>query len=351
MIKLVIIEKINNFIDNLSLYESLDGIFNYLVKHNVLSIDIHDIVNERKNKKKFMLSSLKTLYVMLMSFYFIPFLLSDKLINLFDNPIIPIDKQFIGLMFCALFFTVIFRIDILIGEKRFNLTCLKFIYYLMINDQLKHKLNDHNYKTLKIIAKISHYILIQIGHRFILFVIFSFVVLSIISKLSFFIICSPLFYAFFINLTTDCGLLCLTINILAYHIIRFSQINTQLRLYHRVKSNSFISINRLINEHNQLSLSIHQINIILNRTLAYLFIILAFIIDLAIYLLISSKSIYYKLLFLCILLLTLTIVLTFYILLIKLTNSAHQCHNLIYSLIQRQTISYRTRLKVTNTFK
>ena len=138
---------------------------------------------------------------------------------------------------------------------------------------------------------------------------------------------------------------------LAYHIIRFSQINTQLRLYHRIKTNSFVSINRLINEHNQLSLSIHQMNMILNRTLAYLFIILAFVIDLAIYLLISSKSIYYKLLFLCILLLTLTTVFIFYILLIKLTNSAHQCYNLIYSLIQRQTISYRTRLKVTNAFK
>ena len=150
MIKSKIIQKINNFVDNLSLYKSFDETFNYMVKHNILSVDIHDIVNRRKNKWKFIISSLNCAFMMLMSLMIIPFLLSDKLIDLFANPIIPIDKQFIGLMSFALFLMASFKIAILRGEKQSNLNWLKFIYYLMTNDQLNHKLNNHNYKIMKI---------------------------------------------------------------------------------------------------------------------------------------------------------------------------------------------------------
>ena len=160
----------------------------------------------------------------------------------------------------------------------------------------------------------------------------------------------PLLYEFFIHLTSTCGLIPLIANSFVYYIIRFKQINTRIRIYFRIRIISLQSINRLFNQHNQLSLLIYQLNLILNRTMACLFITLAFELDLSFYLLIYNKSIYYKLFFLCILLYTLILIFTLYFLMIKLTNSAHQSYNLIYSIIQRQTISYRTRYKVRNIF-
>ena len=153
MIKSKIISKINNFVDNISLYKSFDGIINFMVKHNILSIDIHDIVNGTKNKWKFIFSSLNCAFMMLMSLMIIPFLLSDKLMDLIDNPIVPINKRLIGLMFFSFSFIINLRIVFLLEEKRCNLIWLKFIYHLMVNNQSKHKLNKKNYKMFKMIAK------------------------------------------------------------------------------------------------------------------------------------------------------------------------------------------------------
>ena len=269
MIKSKIIPKINNFINDLSLYKSFDEIFNYNVKLNILSVDIHDIINGRKNKRKFIISSLNCAFMIFVLLMIIPFILSDKLTNLFANPIIPIDKQFIGLMFFALLSMASLRIAFLKDEKQSNLIWLKFMYYLMTNDQLNHKLNNHNYKMMTITSQILYFTFIQIGHPLIFCLVFLFVVLSIISKsLVLIMISLPLFYAFFTNLTSHCGLAPLIVNLLVYYIIRFKQINTQMRIYSRIKRIPFQSINRLLNEHNQLSLSIHQLNLIMNKLMA-----------------------------------------------------------------------------------
>ena len=92
MIKSKIIPKINHFVDNISLYKSFDGIFNYMVKHNIISVNIHDIVNGRKNKRKFILTSLNCFYLWFYSYFIISFILSSKLINLFDSEWVPFDQ-------------------------------------------------------------------------------------------------------------------------------------------------------------------------------------------------------------------------------------------------------------------
>ena len=174
IIKSKIISKINNLVNNISLYKTFNGIFNYMVKHNIISVHIHDIVNGRKNKRKFALTKLICFYSWFFSYILIPIILSDKLINLFDIPLIPFDQIRIFFIMSSflLFMIANIRTDFLKEEKRNNLIWLKFIYYLMMNDQLSHKLNNHNYKIMKIITKLLHFIFNQLAYLIIIFFIF-----------------------------------------------------------------------------------------------------------------------------------------------------------------------------------
>ena len=185
-------------------------------------------------------------------------------------------------------------------EKRNNLIQLKFIYYLMINDQLNYKLNNHNYKIYKIIVKLLHYIFIRIVHPLaFLFFLIIFTFISIISRSFVLIILLQFnFFIIYICSTSLIGILPLIYSMLVYYILRFNQINTQLRLFHKIKIISLQTINKTMNEHNQLPLAIHQLNLTLNKTIGWLFIITAIVIDSLIYMLIYTKSIYYKLVFL-----------------------------------------------------
>lgn len=204
MIKSKIIPKINNFVDNFSLYKSFDRIFNYMVKHNIISIDIYDIVNGRKNKRKFILATLHCFYLWFYSYFIISFIVSDKLINLFDSPLVPFDqiRQVFIYLSAAHFIIANIRTVFLKEEKRNNLIWSKFIYYLMINDQLNHKLNNHNYKIYKIIIKLLHLIFIEITYYVIILFLFLFTLISIISRSFILIILLPFnLFSIYISLT------------------------------------------------------------------------------------------------------------------------------------------------------
>ena len=53
-----ILSKLSNLVDDSAAYKSIDEISNYMVKHNFLSITIHDIVNGTQNKSKFIYSTI-----------------------------------------------------------------------------------------------------------------------------------------------------------------------------------------------------------------------------------------------------------------------------------------------------
>ena len=217
----------------------------------------------------------------------------------------------------------------------------------MMNDQLNHKFNYHNYKIMKIIIKSLHFIIIEIVYPITILFLFIVILISMISQSFILIILLPFTVSiYYIFLTSLCGILSLTLSTLVYYLLRFNQINTQLRLFHKLKTSSLQTINRTINEHNQLSLAIQQLNLTLNKTIGWLFIMTAITIDLLIYMLIYTKSIYYKLYFLLIFVGCFALAFILDFLLIKISNSAHQSYNLMYSIIQRPTISYRTRYKV-----
>ena len=54
-----IISTLSNLVDDSSVYKPIDGIFNFMVKHNIISITIHDIAfGKTKNKRKFIKSGI-----------------------------------------------------------------------------------------------------------------------------------------------------------------------------------------------------------------------------------------------------------------------------------------------------
>ena len=82
-----IIPKVNNFVgdyfnEQIISDKSFDVIFNYLVKHNIISISNYDFVNGRKNKKKFIISALNCAYLWFWLLFTILFLMSETLMNL-----------------------------------------------------------------------------------------------------------------------------------------------------------------------------------------------------------------------------------------------------------------------------
>ena len=256
-------------------------------------------------------------------------------------------KQIFGVISTILFLTANLKTDMLREESRNNLIWLKFIYYLMINDQTNHKLNNYNYKILKIITRCTYFIQIQLGHLLVYLFILMFILLSLASKSLIYVIISPIIiYAIIVYGTTVLGMLPLLYNVFVYYILRFNQINSQLRLFHKIKRISPQTFVQTINEHNQLSLSIHKLNSILSKFVGSLFIMTAFFVDLIIYLLIYTKSLYYKILFLYCFAAAFSAILLIDILLIKLSKSAHQSYNLMYLISKRQTLTYKMRFKV-----
>ena len=350
MIRPIIVRKVNNFIEDYAKNNSFAAFFNFMVKCNVISIGIHDIINGTKNKKRFIFSIINSLLLWFSFLLTISFLISSKLISLLENPKIPFDqlKQIIGVFSAFLFLISILKTNFLREEKRNNLVQLKFIYYLMMNDQSNHKLNNRNYKILKIITRIFYFHLVQVGGIYGLpFIFVLFCIFLIVTKSAILIILSPLLiYTIFIYCTTSVGLLPLIYIILIYYIMRFNQINTQFLLFHKIKRISPRTLNQTINEHNQLSLSIRKLNSIMNKSVASLFIITAFAIDLLIYLLIYTKSLYYKIFFLYCFVVGFSVILMCNILIVKLSKSAHQSYNLLFSILKRKTLSYRMKFKV-----
>ena len=98
------------------------------------------------------------------------------------------------------------------------------------------KLNNHNYKIYKIIVKLLHFIFIKIVDPVTILILIIFTLISIISRSFILIILLPLnLFIIYICSTSLCGMLPLIYSVLFYYVLRFNQINTQLRLFHKIK--------------------------------------------------------------------------------------------------------------------
>ena len=347
-----IVPLINNFVV-ISVHHSISDIINYMVKYNVISINIDEIINGTKNQRKFYICILNCIFGWLTFFITLLLFMSNRLINLLNNPmILPFNqiKQIIFLISTVLFLISVFKTDLLIQEKRNNLSEFKFIYYLIVNNKSKHKLNKLNYELFHLISTFFHIFFIKLGHPIVLsYSISTFIIILIIAKSWFLFLMSPIIiYSLFAFFTSTNSILSIIYLILIYFYMRFKQINNQIRIFGKMNKISPEIFIKLIKEHNEVSLAISKMNLFMNRTIAAFFIVAAFSVDLVLYLFIYTNSLFYKFIFFICFLSGFGVILIINILLIKISNSAHQSHNKIYSMICKRRLSYRIKYKVIN---
>lgn len=169
-------------------------------------------------------------------------------------------RQYILFQSILLLQIVIWKTDELQFESRDNLGWLKFLYYLVVNDRSKHKLNNRNFKIIKLFIRLLHFIFIQIFDRFPLLFTFCVFVVLIFSCSITIIILSPLYtymYVFYVYINLLVGLLLSIYISMIYYWMRLRQINTQIRLFSRQLSRRII---QMIFEHNEISVEIHKLN-------------------------------------------------------------------------------------------
>ena len=70
------------------------------------------------------------------------------------GPLLPNHFRTLYLSGALLFMMVaLIKVDILLGEKKYNLKRFRVLYFLMYNLKSKHKFTDVNYKKLAILSK------------------------------------------------------------------------------------------------------------------------------------------------------------------------------------------------------
>ena len=351
MIRVELRPKVNNIVALQRVNHPIDNIINYMVKYNVISVDIYDIFYGRKNKRKFVISFLNCVCLWLTILFAISIILFDDILNYFDNPMIPFDKfkQIILLIISCLILVTSFKTDFILQEKQNNLIRIKFLYYLIINDKSEYKLNKYNYERFKHFTNFTYLILIKFGHPIILsFLVVSVLAIILLSQLTILIILLPLIlYSTFTFITSGLSMVALNICLLMYYYMRLRQINIRMKLFNRINTSSPVIFIRMIKEHNDISSEIHNVNMIFRRSLALYNFLICCILDFLFYLIIYTDSIYYKLIFLFCFVTLFSVFVFASLLLVKLTNTAHQSYGLIYSLFKRK-LTYRIRFKVLN---
>lgn len=215
----------------------------------------------------------------------------------------------------------------------------------MVNDQSKHKLNNRNFKTIRLFIRLLNFIFIRISDRFLLLFIFDSFVVLIFSRSITIIILSPLaVYVIYVYMNLLIGLLLFIYISMIYYWTRFKQINARIRLFSKQLSQRII---QMIKERNEISAEIHKLNLLMNKSVTCLFLITAGQFDLLIYLSLYTDSMIHKTFFFLVLFGSLICISSIHFPLIILTKSAHQSYNIMYSIIKRKTLSYRIRFKVS----
>lgn len=341
--------KTNNFIET-PIEDSLTEIINFMVKYSVISVDLNDIYTGRKNHLKFFLSLINCLCLWMTLLSTIMFIKFDQLKMLLANPLVPYEQlDFIGFLFIAYYSLVsAFKTDLLIEEYKNNLSQIKFLYYLTRNIKSIHKLTNFNYKKFHRNIHFLNFILLKISFPVVVWSVLIALFTIVIFTESIFI---KLLYPFAVYSTitfntTSYSSLPLIYSMLYYYQLRFNQITSQFQIFIKRNIISPLKFINLIEEHNQISIEIHKMNLLMKKSVALVFITSSMAIDFLIYLSFYSQSIFYRIFFQFFAILICLIYISLIVNIIKVSNSAHQCYHLICSLVIQRKLSYRIKFKV-----
>ena len=169
----------------------------------------------------------------------------------------------------------------------------------------------------------------------------------ILFRLIILVICFPaLIYGLVVICSSILAYFTIFYIILLYYYLRLRQLNIRFRLFNKLKIASPKIFIRMIDEHNLISTDIYKINLFTRRSVAMLFLCSALIVDLLIFLVFFTKSLFIQVLVSAWSLAALSIIIILNFLLISLTESAHQSYNKIYAILMRRNLTYRIKIKV-----
>ena len=325
---------------------------NLMTKSYIFSIGFNDMYFNKKIPKKFKLCLINCVFSWIISFTHLLILISDELYTLIFTEFLP--KPLFVLVALIIFFVSILKTDLIFGEIKYNLSPLKIAYILSVDIKWKHKLTDHNYNKLTLSLRILMVVLIYYFLPFFTIMLSIWLVSLIKSNKLVPLIFEISMIPFYINgvIALSVGFAVLFITIL-YYKMRFDQIHQQIKSI--LSNGKWMFIIRrkekllfnLIDEHNQVSIEVHKLNMMIRYSVAAMFIYFSFGKIIPLYLMLTTKNALIKLI-------AINLVADFFILVLALSylfslqiNSAHQSLKLIH-LVCRYKMRTTLRLKVKN---
>lgn len=348
-------EKVNNkfaeFKDKfLSLPFILDTIFDYMIRHHIISTEIDDIPIKNLNKKPCKYCWLNYFYTIFSSSLYVIFLFKFHWMFLLPN--LPSKLNVLIMMIDSFtWFIVMIRRDFLTAEMKNNLNGLKSFYHLKNNTNEIYRLNQSNYKKLSII---SFYLYI-LSVRIMPVAVFICVMYTIIniwlitgSFIWFIMVLVESYTAYVVLNAIFCFVTVLVIPLIYYRML-FNQINYQINgIVKSKRRKSTIHLFELIQKHHMISIEIDQLNKSFRRTIGSLFMIVSVAQMFLLYMMLTVREFYVEFTVILIFVAWTYLCLQLCTLLSLQINAAHQSYFTMFSILNKPNLSYRMRWKVSN---
>ena len=337
----------------LNLPDAIDSLFNFMLKHHMISIKLDDIFKDQhehqSNKFTKFICWFNDLFIW--KNHLMVIALIWKFRWLFVHPNLPPKLVVFFFMISVVnFFAGVWRLDWLLAESKDNLRPFKPFYDLKHFEKVKgFRLNQLNYKKLSKLAGFIELLFLKISFPFGMMTLFiTLTMICYLTKSITWILLSP----FFMYTSYVICVGCFTGGTFAYILfpyykMLFDQINEEIKQIS--KSSLRKSLNRLpqlIHQHHLLASEIHQLNLTIRKTLGALFLTSAFGEMFTIYIIINSNEFYILLIDGFVLSIYALACLSTSIMLSMQMNSAHRSYNYIYSILIKHNLGCRSKLKV-----
>ena len=264
----------------------------------LFSVDFDEIYNGSKNPKRFKTCLLICMITWLATIWHFLLLISPELWSLADTVYLPDHfKTFLFVILLALCLGAIAKTDHLLAEINGYLDAFKIFHFLTFDLKPLHQLTVKNYKRLAILSRITISILLNYAPLLYVLLTPSFLLLIAISskRLYWFIHSFVMLILYILVFYTFATVACCMYIYFTYFKMRFDQLNNQIQKFNPNGKWARILLGKekfffnLINEHNSLSLEIYKMNLIMRRLAAAMFVCLALIKILLLYMTIYVK--------------------------------------------------------------
>ena len=326
----------------------------YLFKMNfIFTIELDEIHFGMRNPKRIKLNILNTMISWVICLLPFPFLTSEYVFSFIKSPFLPDD--FNVLIIAITIFMIhcsMVKTDLLFAEIKYNLDQFKIIYLIAKDIKSKHKLTQKNYNQLTNILRISTVMLFYYGIPILsLTGILIQIIFLIKTKRFIWLITTIFIIPFYINgyiCMSACGLI--LVFLVSYYKMRFDQLHDEVE---SIIPNGKVITKRkekiildLINQHNQVAVDIHKLNLMLRKAIASAFINFSLMKIILLYMMINTNDLLFKILAVngFTLYLLYGIALTYS--LSRQINSAHQSLEFIESVVCKYKMRLTLRLKV-----